>query len=65
MIPSEPHDTVELPGASLQVRGFSGPLAELTRTITTGTFCPDFDEVKSVLSAKPLHRPNRIKPRDL
>jgi hypothetical protein len=65
MIPPEKQDTLEFPGVSLQIRGFSGPLGELTRTITTGTCCANFDDVKPILSAKPLHRPNRIKPRDL
>ena len=65
MTPIQKQDTTELPGVSVQIQGFSGPLGELTRTITTRTFCPNFDDVKSILSAKPLQRPNRIKPRDL
>jgi len=65
MAPTENKDTFEFPGASLQIQGFSGPLGDLTRTTTTRTFCPNFDDVKSILSAKPLQRPSRTRPRDL
>jgi hypothetical protein len=65
MTPIQKQDTTELPGVSVQIQGFSGPLEEATGTVTAGSFAPNFDQVKSILSAKPLHRPNRTKPRDL
>jgi len=55
-----PKDTISLPGKSLSFRAGSMPPPDAKVNFTVATSITDFEQVKHLLSDKPLRTPRKI-----